>query len=59
VDEAVAVADLEKKKKALLKKLKQIDELKGRQAAGEPLNAEQIAKIQTETALREDLAALK
>jgi translation initiation factor 2A len=59
VDEAAAVADLEKKKKALTKKLKQIEDLKTRQAAGESLNAEQVAKIQTEAALRGELAALK
>lgn len=59
VDEAAAIADLEKKKKALNKKIKQIEELKVRQANGEGLNAEQIAKIGTENSLREELASLK
>lgn len=58
VDQAVAAADLDKKKKALNKKLKQIEELKTKQASGETLNAEQLNKITTESELRQELANL-
>jgi translation initiation factor 2A len=59
LDEAVAAADLDKKKKALSKKIKQIEELKTRQSNGETLNAEQVAKIATEESLKAELTALK
>lgn len=51
--------DPAKKKKALEKKLKQIDELKKRAAGGEALNADQQEKLASEEELRQQLAALQ
>lgn len=50
--------DPAKKKKALEKKLKQIDELRKRAAGGEVLNADQKEKLTTEGEIRQQLAAL-
>lgn len=48
----------EKKIRALLKKLRAIDDLKMRQAGGEKLEGTQIMKIGTEEGVRKDLSAL-
>jgi uncharacterized protein with WD repeat len=53
-----AAQDAEKKMKGLAKKLKQIEELKKRQAAGEVLNADQRQKLETEEGIRQQIAAL-
>lgn len=53
-----ASMDPAKKKKALEKKLKQIDELKKRASGGEALNADQKEKLATEEEIRQQLAAL-
>ena len=56
---APAAGDPAKRGRALQKKLRQIDGLKEKQAAGETLEANQIAKIEGEAALRAELAALQ
>lgn len=48
----------QKKLKALQKKLKQIDAIKEKQAAGDALNADQLLKLSGEQALRDEIAAL-
>jgi len=48
----------EKKVRALLKKLRAIDELRMRQAAGEKLELSQLSKIKTEDDVRSELEAL-
>ncbi|TYZ63585.1 hypothetical protein PybrP1_010879 [[Pythium] brassicae (nom. inval.)] len=48
----------QKKLKALAKKLKQIDTIKEKQAAGDALNADQVLKLSGEQALREEIAQL-
>ena len=48
----------DKKVRALLKKLRAIDDLKMRQAGGEKLEATQVSKIVTEDSVRKDLRAL-
>ncbi|KAJ0411399.1 hypothetical protein ATCC90586_004385 [Pythium insidiosum] len=48
----------QKKLKAINKKLKQIDELKAKQAAGQTLNEDQLQKLESEVALREEAAEL-
>lgn len=48
----------EKKAKAVQKKLKQVSELKAKQASGLTLDADQLKKVAGEAALLEELAAL-
>jgi translation initiation factor 2A len=48
----------DKKVRALLKKIRAIEELKMRQAGGEKLEDTQIKKIQTEGAVRKELKDL-
>ncbi|KAK9457570.1 eukaryotic translation initiation factor eIF2A-domain-containing protein [Dipodascopsis uninucleata] len=48
----------EKKYRALMKKLRAIEDLRARQVKGEKLEDTQITKIKTEEAVRADLAAL-
>lgn len=48
----------EKKVRALLKKLRAIDDLKMRQAGGEKLELSQVSKIRTEDSVRKELDAL-
>lgn len=48
----------QKKVKALMKKLKQIDALKEKQAGGDKLNEDQLQKLSSETALREEIKQL-
>jgi translation initiation factor 2A len=55
---AAAADDPVKRKKALQKKLKQIDELKARAAGGEALNEDQLQKVASEDDLREQMAKL-
>ena len=47
-----------KKIRSLLKKIRAIDELKMRQAAGEKLEDTQVKKIATEEGVRRELAGL-
>ncbi|CAH0480102.1 unnamed protein product [Peronospora belbahrii] len=47
-----------KKVKGLLKKLKQIDTIKAKKEAGDSLNEDQQQKLQTEQALRDEVAKL-
>ena len=56
---APAAGDPAKRGRALQKKLRQIEGLKEKQAAGETLEANQITKIEGEAALRAELAALQ
>ena len=56
---APAAGDPAKRGRALQKKLRQIEGLKEKQAAGQTLEANQIAKIEGEAALRAELAALQ
>lgn len=49
---------LDKKVRALTKKLRAIDELKMRQAGGEKLELSQVSKIQTEESVRRELDSL-
>ena len=56
---APAAGDPAKRGRALQKKLRQIDALKEKQAAGETLEPNQLAKIEGEAALRAELAALQ
>ena len=56
---ATAAGDPAKRGRALQKKLRQIEGLKEKQAAGETLEANQITKIEGEAALRAELAALQ
>jgi translation initiation factor 2A len=51
--------DLEKKIKTIQKKLKQIQELKEKQAAGQTLELTQISKIDSESALQMELESLE
>ncbi|GAB5030602.1 eukaryotic translation initiation factor 2a [Nannochloropsis oceanica] len=53
-----AAEDPVKRKKALQKKLKQIDELKARAAGGEALNEDQQQKLASENDLREQVAKM-
>jgi uncharacterized protein with WD repeat len=55
---AAAAEDPVKRKKALQKKLKQIDDLKARAAGGEALNEDQQQKLASEVDLREQMAKL-
>ncbi|RYF37340.1 MAG: hypothetical protein EOO38_26460 [Cytophagaceae bacterium] len=48
----------DKKIRALLKKLRAIDDLKMRQAGGEKLENTQVSKISTEEGVRKELSAL-
>jgi translation initiation factor 2A len=48
----------DKKVRALLKKIRAIEELKMRQASGEKLEDTQVKKIQTEGAVRKELRDL-
>ena len=48
----------EKKVRALLKKLRAIDDLKMRQAGGEPLELSQVSKIESEDKVRKELDAV-
>jgi translation initiation factor 2A len=48
-----------KKKKALVKKLKQIQELKEKRATGQALNADQVKKIESEESIRSEIEQLK
>jgi translation initiation factor 2A len=61
VDPAAAAAkeELDKKIKALNKKLKQIQLLKEQQAEGKPLDPNQMQKVQSEAAVRKEITALK
>ncbi|KAG0231791.1 hypothetical protein BGW42_008624 [Actinomortierella wolfii] len=56
---ASAMTETEKKIRNVTKKLKQIQELKEKQAAGETLELTQIQKIQAEAQLLKELEALK
>ncbi|KAG4059936.1 hypothetical protein PC123_g5167 [Phytophthora cactorum] len=47
-----------KKVKGLLKKLKQIDAIKAKREAGDSLNEDQLQKLNTEQALRDEVAEL-
>ncbi|KAG6621255.1 Eukaryotic translation initiation factor 2A [Phytophthora cinnamomi] len=47
-----------KKVKSLLKKLKQIDAIKAKKEAGESLNDDQLEKLKTEQALRDEVTEL-
>ena len=49
----------EKKLRALTKKLRAIDELKMRQAGGEPLELSQVSKIESEEKVRHELETLQ
>ncbi|KAF9354242.1 hypothetical protein BGX34_011130 [Mortierella sp. NVP85] len=53
------MTETEKKIRNVTKKLKQIHELKEKQAAGEPLELTQVQKITAEAALLKELEALK
>lgn len=44
--------------KSLLKKLKQIDTIKAKKEAGDSLNDDQLEKLKTEQALRDEVAEL-
>ena len=55
---ADGMGEKEKKVKKLQKALRQIDELKARQAAGAPLEKTQLGKIQREDELRAELEGL-
>eukprot|EP00603_Paraphysomonas_imperforata_P006993 CAMPEP_0114415412 /NCGR_PEP_ID=MMETSP0103-20121206/1897_1 /TAXON_ID=37642 ORGANISM="Paraphysomonas imperforata, Strain PA2" /NCGR_SAMPLE_ID=MMETSP0103 /ASSEMBLY_ACC=CAM_ASM_000201 /LENGTH=636 /DNA_ID=CAMNT_0001583597 /DNA_START=45 /DNA_END=1956 /DNA_ORIENTATION=+ len=57
--EEVVVVDKEKKIKNLRKKLKQVTELKGKQASGENMNPDQLKKIETEGDILKELALLE
>jgi len=48
-----------KKKKALVKKLKQIQELKEKRSVGQTLNADQVKKIESEESIRAEIEQLK
>lgn len=48
----------EKKVRALLKKLRAIEELKMRQAGGEPLELSQVSKIQSEDKVKQELESM-
>ena len=48
----------DKKIRALAKKLRAIDDLKMRRAAGETLEATQVKKMETEDAIRKELEGL-
>lgn len=56
--EESALAPEERKVRALLKKLRAVEDLKRRQASGDKLEALQVQKIATEESLRQELAAL-
>ncbi|KAF9978658.1 hypothetical protein BGZ73_001311 [Actinomortierella ambigua] len=56
---ASAMTETEKKIRNVTKKLKQIQELKEKQAAGETLELTQVQKIQAEAQLLKELEALK
>jgi translation initiation factor 2A len=53
-----SAANREKRAKALQKKLKQIEEIKTRIAAGQAVDAEQRKKVESEASLREELRSL-
>lgn len=55
---ALTPEETQKKLKALAKKLKQIDTIKEKQAAGDALNADQVLKLSGEQALRDEIAQL-
>lgn len=58
VSSPVGDAAQDKKVRALLKKLRAIDDLKMRQAGGEKLENTQVSKITTEEGVRKELSAL-
>ena len=51
-------AEKEKRLKNVRKKLKQVEEIKAKQASGQPLEPEQVQKLATETALLAELREL-
>lgn len=55
---ALTPEEKQKKVKALMKKLKQIDTIKEKQAAGDALNPDQLLKLSGEQALRDEIAQL-
>jgi translation initiation factor 2A len=55
---AAAPVDPEKRKKQLVKKLKQIEGIREKQAGGATLNEDQLEKLEAEAALRAELATL-
>ncbi|KAI9324169.1 eukaryotic translation initiation factor eIF2A-domain-containing protein [Zopfochytrium polystomum] len=57
-EEVARQAELEKKVKSLNKKLKQINEIKGKKERGEPLELTQLTKMENEEALRKQLEAV-
>lgn len=59
VDGLATVAEVEKKLKGVGKKLRAVDSLAADQAAGKELNAEQVIKLETAAALRDQVAALE
>lgn len=59
VDGLATVAEVEKKLKGVGKKLRAVDSLAADQAAGKELNAEQVIKLGTAAALRDQVAALE
>ena len=53
------IAELEKKRVALSRKIRQIEQLKEKQAAGQHLETNQLDKLTTEPALREEMKTLE
>jgi translation initiation factor 2A len=58
VSSPIVESSQDKKVRALLKKLRAIDDLKMRQAGGEKLENTQVSKISTEEGVRKELSAL-
>lgn len=58
VTAAVTAADKDKRSKALLKKLKAIEEIRTKVAARQTVDPEQLKKLETEAALKAELASL-
>lgn len=59
VESLATVAEVEKKLKAVAKKLRAVDALAADRAAGKELNAEQVVKLDSAPALRDQVAALE
>jgi len=59
IDIPVSADEIEKKVRAITKKLRQIDPLKEKQRLGQPLEETQLAKIKTEAALQQELDLLE
>jgi len=59
VEELMTVEEVEKKLKGLSKKLRQVGTLQADRAAGKELNEEQLTKVDSEGALREQMTQLE